>query len=340
MSEIILRQAQDTAELVYDYASIPDNSREVAMQVAVDIKPRLRRTAEDIFAIGRGLLRAKDALPHGFFSRWAYDELGLTSKSAQRFMLVAERLESESDNLSHLLPSVLYQLAQADTPSAAVGEVIRLNTQLRAQGERGATVAQTQEVIRRLRPSVPDIDDSEELPELRPAGASATVPLRRAGNETPQTTRRTGDSMAATHSTATCRACHRPLTDPASALAGIGPCCALREQMAGGSDGAGASTEPEASATGIDGNWQSLTEEMPVYSLSDDDVDIDDAPTHTAALTALQRNAARNLLRTIGYGINYFQPHPAAAEFGVEREWQAAWNAIQMLKTRLEAISQ
>ena len=324
MNEIALRQSQDTAELVFDYTSIPDNSRDVAMQVAVDIKPRLRRTAEDIFAIGRGLLRAKAALPHGFFSRWAYDELGLTSKSAQRFMQVAERLESESDNLSHLLPSVLYQLAQADTPPAAVGEVIRLNTELRAQGERGATVAQTQEVIRRL----------------RPAGASATVSLRRAGNETPQTTRRTGDSMAATHSTATCRACHRPLTDPASALAGIGPCCALREQMAGGSDGAGASTEPEASATGIDGNWQSLTEEMPVYSLSDDDVDIDDAPTHTAALTALQRNAARNLLRTIGYGINYFQPHPAAAEFGVEREWQAAWNAIQMLKTRLEAISQ
>ena len=321
MNEIALRQSQDTAELVFDYTSIPDNSRDVAMQVAVDIKPRLRRTAEDIFAIGRGLLRAKAALPHGFFSRWAYDELGLTSKSAQRFMQVAERLESESDNLSHLLPSVLYQLAQADTPPAAVGEVIRLNTELRAQGERGATVAQTQEVIRRL----------------RPAGASATVSLRRAGNETPQTTRRTGDSMAATHSTATCRACHRPLTDPASALAGIGPCCALREQMAGGTDGA---DEPEASATGIDGNWQSLTEEMPVYSLSDDDVDIDDAPTHTAALTALQRNAARNLLRTIGYGINYFQPHPAAAEFGVEREWQAAWNAIQMLKTRLEAISQ
>ena len=324
MNEIALRQSQDTAELVFDYTSIPDNSRDVAMQVAVDIKPRLRRTAEDIFAIGRGLLRAKAALPHGFFSRWAYDELGLTSKSAQRFMQVAERLESESDNLSHLLPSVLYQLAQADTPPAAVGEVIRLNTELRAQGERGATVAQTQEVIRRLRPT----------------GASATVSLRRAGNESPQTTRRTGDSMAATHSTATCRACHRPLTDPASALAGIGPCCALREQMAGGTDGA---DEPGASATGIDGNWQTFnpeTDETPVYSLSDDDVDIDAAPTRTAAMTALQRNAARNLLRTMSYGIDYFKPHPADREFGIERERQAAWTAIQTLQRRLEAISQ
>ena len=318
--------------LLFDYNSIPDNSREVAMQVAVDIKPRLRRTVEDIFAIGRGLLRAKDALPHGFFSRWAYDELGLTSKSAQRFMQVAERLESESDKLSHLFPSVLYLLAQADTPPAAVGEVIRLNTELRAQGERGATVAQTQEVIRRLRPAV-----ASTAAGVVSTGSTqaATVSLRRAGNETPQTTRRTGDSMAATHSTATCRACHRPLTDPASALAGIGPCCALREQMAGGSDGEG---EQGASATGIDSNWQILTEEMPVCSLSDDDVEIDAAPTRTAALTAVQRSAARNLLRTIGYGISYFQPHPTAAEFGVEREWQAAWNAIQTLQRRLEAI--
>ena len=44
----------------------------------------LRRTAADIFIIGKGLIRAKKELPDGFFGRWAFDELGLTSRTAQR----------------------------------------------------------------------------------------------------------------------------------------------------------------------------------------------------------------------------------------------------------------
>jgi hypothetical protein len=298
------------ADLTFDYAIIPDDqARAIAQTVAADIKPRLRRTAEDIFAIGKGLLRAKDALPHGYFGRWAYDELGLTSRTAQRFMQVAERLGNESDNLSHLLPSVLYQLAGDNTPPETVNAVIKL---ARA-GER-VTVAQAREIVRRASPTPPPAGDS-----------TIRVPLRMAGDSQPAPSQRTSDSMAGATGTGTCRACHRPLTDPASVAAGIGICCARREQMTGGSDGAAEETDDAIT----------LTDDLPVYGLSDDDV-----ITHRPALTPIQRSSVRNLLRTIGYGVSYFQPHPAAREFGIEEEWLTAWDAIQTLVQRMEEIAQ
>ena len=306
------------SDLLFDYASIPDDSRDVARTVALDIKPRLRRTAEDIFAIGAGLLRAKAALPHGYFGRWAYDELGLTSKTAQRFMNVAERLDAEHDNLSLLNPSILYLLAQDSTPPAAVGEVIRLNTQLVEQGERGVTVGQARGEIRRLR-----------QPTQTTGGNH--IPLRKAG-EGGAASVSTGDSMPATP-TAICRRCHRPLSDPATAAAGIGHICATHEQRGGGGDGEGETTAV------------AHTDEMPVYEsieqivdyVSDDDVW---TPAQRPVLTPAQKRGAANLLRTIGYGVDYFQPHPADRELGIEHLREAAWEAIQALVKELEAISQ
>jgi uncharacterized ParB-like nuclease family protein len=43
---------------------------------------------------------------------------------------------------------------------------------------------------------------------------------------------------------ATCRICHRPLSDPASAIAGVGPCCAAKRTTAAGS---GTADEPTIS---------------------------------------------------------------------------------------------
>lgn len=297
-------------ELVFDYASIPDDSRDVARDIALDIKPRLRRAAEDVIAIGNGLIQAKAALPHGFFGRWAYDEFGLTAKTTERFVGVAqlaERMGAESDNLSHLLPSVLYELAKPSTPAKAVEKVIDLSRSLAETGER-VTVAQARREIRRLRqPTQPQTNGTGKV-TLSPVAASP------------------GGTQAT--AAATCRACHRQLTDPDSIAAGIGHTCAQREQMAGGGDGNDTDTDADEPRT------VELVDDLPVYGLADDDV------FATAELTAEQKRGARNILRTIGYGIGYLQPHPAARELGIEQEWQAAWEAIQALVKELEAISQ
>lgn len=309
------------SDLLFDYASIPDDSRDVARTVALDIKPRLRRAAEDVIAVGRGLIRAKAALPHGFFGKWAYDEFGLTAKTTERFVDVAqlaERMGAESDNLSHLLPSVLYELAKPSTPAKAVENVLKLSATLAETGER-VTVKQARGEIRRLR-----------QPTQTNVGG-AHIPLRKAG-EGGAASVSTGDSMPATP-TAICRRCHRPLSDPATAAAGIGHICATHEQRGGGGDGEGETTAV------------AHTDEMPVYEsieqivdyVSDDDVW---TPAQRPVLTPAQKRGAANLLRTIGYGVDYFQPHPADRELGIEHLQEAAWEAIQALIAELEAISQ
>ena len=82
----------------------------------------------------------------------------------------------------------------------------------------------------------------------RTGGDGRTINTSKIGTNQPQ--RKTLDSSVtaanvvpseATHSRqhgaelAVCRICHRPLTDPASAIAGVGPCCAAKRTTAAGS---------------------------------------------------------------------------------------------------------
>lgn len=114
---------QAHVELFYDYDRLPEAERPRAIQAAQTIKPRLKRSAEDIFVIGAELNAVKDAFPHGEFSAWLDAEFGLSQRMAQRFMSVAARLIHKSDKLSLLSPSVLYLLAAPSTPAAAIVQV-------------------------------------------------------------------------------------------------------------------------------------------------------------------------------------------------------------------------
>jgi hypothetical protein len=55
----------------------------------------MRRTAEDIVAIGHALIRQKAALPHGSFLPWIEAEFAMTPRTAQNFMKVAEQYGSK-----------------------------------------------------------------------------------------------------------------------------------------------------------------------------------------------------------------------------------------------------
>lgn len=122
---------QARVELFYDYDLLPDEHRGRVIQAAQTIKPRLKRSAEDLFVIGAELNAVKDAFPHGEFSRWLDAEFGLSQRMAQHFMNVASRLLPKSEKFSLLSPSALYLLAAPSTPSTAIAEV----EQLLAAGE-------------------------------------------------------------------------------------------------------------------------------------------------------------------------------------------------------------
>ncbi len=88
------------------------------------IKTRLHRAAEDIIAIGEALLRIKSAVDHGQFLPLIQFEFHMSERHAQRFMAVARRFAGKYDSVSHLAPTVLFELASPSTPGEVVDEVL------------------------------------------------------------------------------------------------------------------------------------------------------------------------------------------------------------------------
>ena len=108
----------------FDYDTLIESMIEVAKPAAERIRLRLRRSAEDIIAIGQDLARVKKAIPHGSFGPWIQAEFEMAESTALRFMQVAERFGAKSVNLTDLNPSVLYQLAAPSTPDEVVGMAV------------------------------------------------------------------------------------------------------------------------------------------------------------------------------------------------------------------------
>ena len=88
----------------------------VVAEWAGRIRPHLMAAAESIIAAGKELLAAKEALPHGEFGP-LLDELGLTPRTAQRFMAIARHpVLSDPTRVSHLPGAwgTLYELSRLD----------------------------------------------------------------------------------------------------------------------------------------------------------------------------------------------------------------------------------
>ena len=84
------------------------------------IKSRMAKTVQNIIEIGRDLVDVKEKLNHGDFQHWVRSELGISTRMAQIFMNVADRLGGKSEIISHLQPTAVYALAanQRQTTSA------------------------------------------------------------------------------------------------------------------------------------------------------------------------------------------------------------------------------
>jgi hypothetical protein len=83
----------------------------------------LKRTAEDIIAIGQDLIAVKSRLGHGKFTPWLDSEFGMTDRHARNFMNVASRFGSKSEIISDLPVTVIYELASPSTPDNVIDMV-------------------------------------------------------------------------------------------------------------------------------------------------------------------------------------------------------------------------
>jgi|GEM_PF-3417516 len=112
------------SNLRYDYSRIEDESaRERVRRAAVQIKPRLKRAAEDLFVIGQELVSIKEYLGHGEWGEWLATEFGLSDRMARNFMNVSLRLGSKTEKFSVLPVSALYELAAPSTSPEVIQQV-------------------------------------------------------------------------------------------------------------------------------------------------------------------------------------------------------------------------
>jgi len=112
---------------LFDYAGLTSSVALEVRSAAERIRVRMKRTAEDIIAIGLDLIEVKGRLPHGRFLPWINTEFGMGERAARNFMSVAERYGSKSAIIADLPPTVLYELAAPST-SDAVRDIIENKT--------------------------------------------------------------------------------------------------------------------------------------------------------------------------------------------------------------------
>ena len=126
-----------TSEVVgFDLSSVPT---ELQSRIATQIRrvhDSLRRTTIEIIEIGHGLIDIRDTIEEGTFHAIIREEFQMDPRVARRFMQTAryvdEKLTGSKDVLlTHLSPTVLYQLAQGDVTV----EVVQSILEKRADGE-------------------------------------------------------------------------------------------------------------------------------------------------------------------------------------------------------------
>jgi hypothetical protein len=113
--------------------------------LAPRIRERLKRTAEDVVAIGVDLLRAKELLVHGSFGTWLENEFSLSHRTATQFMRAADRFGHRLEAVSDLPSGVLLELASPSVPDDLVDEVLA--------GRTPATVGAVRDAVRGRRRS-------------------------------------------------------------------------------------------------------------------------------------------------------------------------------------------
>jgi hypothetical protein len=112
----------------FDYSPLEAKTAEKVQASAERIRETVKRTIEDIIAVGSELLSVKEALPHGQFGPWLRAEFGWTERTARNFMAVAEQFGPKTEMISDLQiePTAAYLLAAPSAPDEARQAAVEL----------------------------------------------------------------------------------------------------------------------------------------------------------------------------------------------------------------------
>lgn len=109
----------------FDYEILAEETRSFVQRKADETRGLLRRTAQNVIAIGRNLQAVKDHLPHGQFLPWLQTEFAMTERHARNFMHAAARFGNKPEIIADLSVTVIYELAAPATPEAVIEQVER-----------------------------------------------------------------------------------------------------------------------------------------------------------------------------------------------------------------------
>jgi hypothetical protein len=136
---------QPKGELVvvgFNYDLLETKLADKVRTAADRIRERIKKTVQDIIAVGNDLLAVKEVLPHGQFLPWLKAEFGWSERSAQNFMSVAEKFKSAKIADLHIQPSAAYLLAAPSVPDEA---------REKAEAGEEVTLAAAKEIVAEVR---------------------------------------------------------------------------------------------------------------------------------------------------------------------------------------------
>lgn len=113
-----------TPQIQFDYARLDRTTCQFVLQKTGEIRILMRRTARDIFSIGKKLIEIKEKLEHGHFLEWLEAEFAWSDRTARNFMRVAEVFKMETISDLQFAPSALYILAASSIPEGAREEAV------------------------------------------------------------------------------------------------------------------------------------------------------------------------------------------------------------------------
>jgi hypothetical protein len=112
----LLTLAPSSVIVGFNYGNLPEAAAEDLRATAKRIRRLQQRSVSNLIEIGKELIGAKARLKHGQFYPWLMAEFGMSVRSAQRFMAVAERLDGKCDESSYLPAETAFALAACDDP--------------------------------------------------------------------------------------------------------------------------------------------------------------------------------------------------------------------------------
>lgn len=91
-------------------------------EIKSEIHQHLKRQWDDVLEIGKLAIEAKSLIPHGGFTNWITDELGLSPRLIQGYMRVHERF-SQTEKFAALPVSALLMLASPSVQDGVLAEI-------------------------------------------------------------------------------------------------------------------------------------------------------------------------------------------------------------------------